>query len=260
MMTNAIGSTPSTAPSGATPTTTPTPGTGVQGQSTLGYGSTYGYNPYPSPYPTGLPGSSIASMTPYGYGGGGAMYGAGGSYGNTQYGGGYGYGNMMGNPYGGYQNSTGTGGLSSQTGLANGYGYESAVAPTVFQGALSGDGTLPSVHPGRIAQEFIGRENGEHKANAIGMGIGIGSGAMVYALTPRWFRSFGFRGVPKLLTAAAIGLAAGLTAKFASQPSLEKLSKNIALSEDYADNGHIDSSRLLQKNFEPDIKLFNNYI
>jgi len=248
-MMNAIGATPSTT-TGTTPAQQPV--AGLQGQSTAGYGPAYAYNPYPSPYPTGLPGSSITSMNPYGYSGGAFTGGYAGSFAG-------GYGNMMGmgNPYGGYQNASGTGGLNPNTGLATGYGYESAVAPTVFQGALSGDGTLPSVHPVRVAQEFVGRENGEHKANAIGAVAGVTAATLMNA-GPRWLRPG--RGVPQMLIALGVGTAAFFTTKFMVQPSLETLSKQVYLAKDTADNGHVDSSNLLQNNFEPDIKLFNNFI
>ena len=245
-MMNAIGATPSTT-TGTTPAQQPV--AGFQGRSTLGYGSSYAYNPYPSPYPTGLPGSSIMSMNSYG---GGVAGGYGGGFG-----GGFGNNMMGGNPYGGYQNSTGTGGLNPNTGLATGYGYQSAVAPTVFQGALSGDGTLPSVQPERIAQEFVGRQNGEDKANAFGAVSGV-TAALLMMAGPRWLRPS--RGVPQMLLALGIGTAAGITTKLAMQPSLETLSKQVYLAKDTADNGHVDSSNLLQNNFDPTIKLFNNFI
>jgi hypothetical protein len=250
MMMNAISSTPATTTSGGT---TPAP-IGLQGQSTLGFGSSYGYNPYPSPYPTGLPGSSIMGMNAYG-GNYGGNYG--GMMGMNTYGGNYGNMMGMGNPYGGYQNATGTGGLNPQTGLANGYGFETAVAPTVFQGALSGDGTLPYVNPGRIAQEFIGRDNGEKKSNVIGLGAGLATFGACFALPGRLKPS---AGVPQLLLALGLSAFTGFTAKFATQKPIELLSKNVALSQDYADNGHIDSSRLLQNNFQTDINLFNNVL
>ena len=240
-MMNAIGATPSTTTGTASAQQSVA---GLQSQSTAGYGPAYAYNPYPSPYPTGLPGSSITSMNLYGYGGGAFAGGYAGGYG-------------IGNPYGGYQNASGTGGLNPNTGLATGYGYESAVAPTVFQGALSGDGTLPSVHPGRVAQEFVGRQNGQDKANAIGLVTGVTAAIMMNA-GPRWLRPS--RGVPQLLLALGIGTAAGLATKFAAQPSLETLSKQVYLAKDEADNGHVDSSHLLQNNFDPTIRLFNNYI
>jgi hypothetical protein len=163
----------------------------------------------------------------------------------------------MGNPYGGYQNASGTGGLNPNTGLATGYGFDSAVAPTVFQGSLSGDGTLPYVHPGRVAQEFVGRQNGEDKANAIGLAVGVTAATLMNA-GPRWLRPG--RGVPQMLLALGVGTAAGITMKFMTQPSLELLSKQVYLSKDYASNGHIDSDTLLKDNFNPEIKLFNNYI
>lgn len=247
-MMNAIGATPST-PTGTTPAQQPV--AGLQGQSTAGYGPAYAYNPYPSPYPTGLPGSSITGMNPYGGGYGNNMMGM-----NT-YGGAYGNMMGMGNPYGGFQNASGTGGLNPNTGLATGYGFDSAVAPTVFQGSLSGDGTLSPVHPGRVAQEFVGRQNGEDKANAIGLAAGSTVAIMMNA-GPRWLRPF--RGVPQLLLALGVGTAAGITAKLAMQPSLELLSKQVYLSEDYASNGHIDNDTLLKNNFNPEIKFFNNFI
>jgi hypothetical protein len=192
-------------------------------------------------------------LNPYG----GGQYGY-NQFGGNPYGGGqYGYNQFGGNPYGGYNNSTGTGGLNPQTGLAPGYGFESAVSPTVFQGALSGDGTLSPVHPGRLAQEYIGRENGERKSGLVGLAVGT-TAAFAMMATPNWMRLRPTRGFFQTVLALGIGVAAGTAAKLAVQPSLETLSKNVALSQDVADNGHIDNSRILQRNFDPNISLLNS--
>lgn len=243
-MTNSIGATPSTPP----PTTTAAP-QGVQGQSTAGFGPSYSYNPYPSPYPTGLPGSSITSFGPYGAGAYGGAYGAGayGAYGGA-------YGGMMGNPYGGFQNNTGTGGLSPQTGLAPGYGFDRAVSPTVFQGALSGDGSLPSVHPGRANQELFGRENAEQQSNLVGGAASVASLSFLASLP------FGRRIIfgSSLSALVSVGLAAlvGTGAKLVAKDHLENINRQKYVALDYADNGVLDGSWLVQRNYETDSPLF----
>lgn len=232
-MTNSIGATPSTPP----PTTTAAP-QGVQGQSTAGFGPSYSYNPYPSPYPTGLPGSSITSFGPYG--------GAYGAYGGA-------YGGMMGNPYGGFQNNTGTGGLSPQTGLAPSYGFDRAVSPTVFQGALSGDGSLPSVHPGRANQELFGRENAEQQSNLVGGAASVGTFSLLRMLP--FSRNVMRNGFGMLLS---VGLAAlgGTGAKLVAKDHLENINRQKYIALDYADNGVLDGSWLVQRNYDTDSPLF----
>lgn len=242
-MTNSIGATPSTPP----PTTTAAP-QGVQGQSTAGFGPSYSYNPYPSPYPTGLPGSSITSFGPYGAGAYGGAYGAGayGAYGGA-------YGGMMGNPYGGFQNNTGTGGLSPQTGLAPGYGFDRAVSPTVFQGELSGDGTLPAVHPGRASQELFALQNAERQSGLIGAGAGVASFALLRTVPGSKRIMSGGLGMFFSLGLAAL---AGIGASIAVKTPLQQENRQKYLALDYAGNGHVDGSWLVQRNYEPDSKLF----
>ena len=239
-MTNSIGATPSTPP----PTTTAAP-QGVQGQSTAGFGPSYSYNPYPSPYPTGLPGSSITSFGPYGAGAYGGAYGA-GAYGGA-------YGGMMGNPYGGFQNNTGTGGLSPQTGLAPGYGFDRAVSPTVFQGALSGDGSLPSVHPGRANQELFGRENAEQQSNLVG---GVASVATFSLLRMVPFSRNVMRNGFGMLLSVGLAALGGTGAKLVAKDHLENINRQKYVALDYADNGVLDGSWLVQRNYETDSPLF----
>jgi hypothetical protein len=225
-MTNLIGATPSTPPPTTAPATTAVP-QGVQGQSTAGFGPSYSYNPYPSPYPTGLPGSSITSF---------------GAYGGA-------YGGMMGNPYGGFQNNTGTGGLSPQTGLPPGYGFDRAVSPTVFQGALSGDGSLPSAHPGRANQELFGRENAEQQSNLVGGAASV-AGFSLLRMLP--FSGNVMRNGFGMLLSVGIAALAGIGAKLVAKDHLSLFNRQKYVALDYADNGSIDGSWLIQRNYEPD--------
>jgi hypothetical protein len=245
-MNSSIGATPSTPPPTTTAAFPQQQQQGVQGLSTLGFGPSYSYNPYPSPYPTGLPGSSITSFGPYGAGAYGGAYGAAGAYGGA-------YGGMMGNPYGGFQNNTGTGGLSPQTGLAPGYGFDRAVSPTVFQGALSGDGSLPDLHPGRANQELFGRENAEQQSNLVG---GVASVATFSLLRMVPFSRNVMRNGFGMLLSVGLAALGGTGAKLVAKDHLENINRQKYVALDYADNGVLDGSWLLQRKYETDSPLF----
>jgi hypothetical protein len=65
-----------------------------------------------------------------------------------------------------------------------------------------------------------------------------------------------FRGVPQLLFALGVSTAVGLGTKFNSQKSLEEINKQKYVALDYADNGSLDGSYLVQRNYETESKLF----
>jgi hypothetical protein len=249
----------------ATPKTTIKPrnadgvANGNTGGSQLGYGPSFGYNPYPAPYSMGIPNKGFSQLPAYGLPAvGGMPYGnimGGMPYGNMMggmpYGGGYPAMAAFGNPYGGYQNFTdfGTGNTSynvSPTGSAPGYGFEKAVSPTVFQAPLSGDGTLPSANPARLGQELYAQTNANRARDFAGWTSGALAAGLALAFTP--FK----RKLPWLsfLTAAgSFALGNILVGRMVEPVAYSFLKENYA-GRDYADNGSVDNSYSFQRDYK----------
>lgn len=209
-----------------------------------GFGPQFTYNPYGNPYAAGIP--SGAFMQPYGFGG----------FGNQ-------FGMPFGNPYGGYNTfQTNNPAVSYNTGFNGavpGYGFDSAVAPTVFQTPVSGNGQLTVLNPARGEQDSYALQTGNNwgRQGAF-MGSAIGAGLTATALTVLGStigrigngalnRLVGAKGALLLMGIGTV--AGGLIGNQHGERLGQTWGSQTYVGLDYADNGHLgDNSYYVQRN------------
>jgi hypothetical protein len=222
------------------------------------------YNPLPDPYGGVFPSNGAEIYNGFGgmggYGMMGGYPGGMGGYGMGMggYPGGYGMGfgapGVAGNVWGGYDTGSETDGNRIP-----GYGYNDVVDASVFQKSLSGNGELNNNVKEKIYQEHFMRSNDGFvlaAVSALGGGAGFLLGnlsiAKINNLIPR------FKLPPVVSTLASL-TGAAIAGTFTAVKTAPKINEYLAqkyVGLDYADNGTVDGSWTVQKEYDVSEGLF----